>query len=365
MTEYMQLHGLVAYPASNLNRDDLNRPKTVMIGRSMRLRVSSQSLKRAWRMSEPFVNELDGAIGIRTKELGTKIFESLVLGKSLQDTLAGNEETSRDPVNEKVAKGVAIDIIKVFGDIEKSEKDEASIKTKQLVHFSRFEIDGIDEIIKKVSRGDDFDISKEQPRVKDRTSVDIGMFGRMIAGKPGSNFEAAVQVAHAHTVHSVAVEDDYFSAVDDLNDGSVSSGAAYLADTSFGAGLFYIYICINRDLIIENLGGDRDLADKTISALVRTVSTVSPRGKQNSFASRAYVSYLLMERGSQQPRSLSVAFLKPLDHSGDLLEDAIMALKDTRDRLDTAYGQCYGDCAELDTYHGIGNMDSVLALLRK
>ena len=52
-------------------------------------------------------------------------------------------------------------------------------------------------------------------RQKD-TAADIAMFGRMLADNPDYNREAAVQVAHAVTTHKVAIEDDYYVAVDDL-----------------------------------------------------------------------------------------------------------------------------------------------------
>ena len=52
MSEFIQLHILASYPPSNLNRDDLGRPKTAVMGGTQRLRVSSQSLKRAWRESD-------------------------------------------------------------------------------------------------------------------------------------------------------------------------------------------------------------------------------------------------------------------------------------------------------------------------
>jgi CRISPR system Cascade subunit CasC len=49
MNRFIQLHQLTSYPPANLNRDDLGRPKTAKMGGVDRLRVSSQSLKRAWR----------------------------------------------------------------------------------------------------------------------------------------------------------------------------------------------------------------------------------------------------------------------------------------------------------------------------
>ena len=66
MTQFIQIHLLTAYPAANLNRDDTGSPKTVVFGGATRLRISSQSLKRAWRTSDIFKQELDGHIGVRT-----------------------------------------------------------------------------------------------------------------------------------------------------------------------------------------------------------------------------------------------------------------------------------------------------------
>ena len=62
MSEFIQLHMLVSYPPSNLNRDDLGRPKTAVMGRTQRLRISSQSLKRAWRTSDIFEKDVTGHI---------------------------------------------------------------------------------------------------------------------------------------------------------------------------------------------------------------------------------------------------------------------------------------------------------------
>ena len=65
---------------------------------------------------------------------------------------------------------------------------------------------------------------------------------------------------------------------------------AHLGETEFAAGLFYLYLCIDKELLIGNLSGNKDLADKTLGALIESAATVSPTGKQNSFASRAHPS---------------------------------------------------------------------------
>ena len=124
--------------------------------------------------------------------------------------------------------------------------------------------------------------------------------------------DASCQVAHAITVHAAEVEDDYFTAVDDLNPGDEDRGAGHIGELGFGAGLFYSYICIDRQQLIENLAGDADLADRGVATLVEAITKTSPKGKQNSFGSRARAVYTLAERGDEQPRSLSVAFMRPV-----------------------------------------------------
>src|SRR5690606_17017200 len=114
-------------------------------------------------------------------------------------------------------------------------------------------------------------------------------------------------------VHESAVEDDFFTAVDDLKDTDEERGAAHLGESAFAAAVFYQYICIDRDLLERNLSGNKELATRAIRALVEVAHTVSPKGKMNSFASRGVAHFSLTEMGSQQPRSLALAFLKPVD----------------------------------------------------
>ncbi|MCE1695390.1 type I-E CRISPR-associated protein Cas7/Cse4/CasC, partial [Enterobacter hormaechei] len=99
------------------------------------------------------------------------------------------------------------------------------------------------------------------------------------------------------------VENDYFTAVDDLNNGKTDTGSSHIGETGFAAALFYSYICINKSLLIENLAGNEALANRAIAALTEAAVKIAPSGKQNSFGSRAYASYVLAEKGEYQPRS--------------------------------------------------------------
>lgn len=120
----------------------------------------------------------------------------------------------------------------------------------------------------------------------------------------------------------------------------------------------YSYICIDKELLVANLNGDIDLANRAIAALTEAAIKVAPKGKQNSFASRAYASFVMAEKGYQQPRSLSVAFLKPV-WGEDYGEEAVRALiKQTQN-----FDQVYGDCADarycINAIGGEGKFDEL------
>ena len=343
MTQFIQLHFLTSYPPANLNRDDLGNPKTARLGGVERLRVSSQSLKRAWRTSEAFQKEFSGSIGTRTRRLGIEVFEAL----------------KAKGVAEKKAKDWAEEIAKEYGALRK----KAPLEIQQPVHVAPEERKTLDDLVSKLAeekRGP----SKEEldSLLHDHTAVDIAMFGRMLASKKEFNGEAAVQVAHAIGVHASAVEDDYFTAVDDLNRNGPE--AAYVGEAGFAAAVFYQYVCIDRDLLKKNLGNDEALTEKAIKALVKTALTVGPTGKQNSFASRAYAHYALVEKGTQQPRSLSLAFVRPVN-GADYAQEAITALSTVRKNMDTVYGACSDAHEEFNVLTGQGSLEALLQFATK
>ncbi|MEB6855777.1 type I-E CRISPR-associated protein Cas7/Cse4/CasC [Proteus cibi] len=347
MSQFIQLHILTSYAPSNLNRDDLGRPKTAIMGGFERLRISSQSLKRHWRTSELFTNALAEKIGVRTREFGLIIYDELIKGG----------------IAEKDAQKWTELMVKEYGTLDTDKKN--FLKTKQLVHISHLEKKIAFDLIKKLIDEKREPTKKELQNLKTiSTSVDIALFGRMLTLKEGKNsskysIEAACQVAHAISVHSAVVEDDYFTAVDDLNDGKTDTGSAHIGEMGFAAALFYSYICINKTQLIESLEGNEELANKAIQALTEVAIKVSPTGKQNSFASRAYASYVLAEKGSYQPRSLSVAFLKPIDDE-EMEFSAIAALNQRMENFDKVYGACADSRYQLNAATGEGSISELL-----
>ena len=194
MSKFLQFHILTPYHPSNLNRDDLGRPKTALVGGRQRLRISSQSLKRAWRTSGVFQNAFTGQLGTRTKEMGLEVARMLMAKGVAQE--------------DAEAWGSAIN--GVFG----KTKTKEPLEIEQLAHFSPQEKEAIAELVDRLAESgkapteDDLKLLR-----RPETAVDIAMFGRMLASNPAYNMEASLQVAHAFTVNQAPVEDDFFTAV--------------------------------------------------------------------------------------------------------------------------------------------------------
>lgn len=327
MTTFIQLHLLTAYPAANLNRDDTGSPKTVVLGGATRLRISSQSLKRAWRTSALFEQALAGQVGIRSGRIGREAAK-IMIEKGIEE--------------EKAITWGRI-IADYFGKAkaDKKQKDPLSgTETEQLVHISPAEFEAVKTLANRLAE------EKREPKEddmfllrRDRMAVDIAMFGRMLANKPEFNVEAACQVAHAFGVSETIVEDDFFTAVDDLRQASQEeAGAGHLGETGFGSALFYTYICIDKDLLSENLNGNAERVNQTLRAFTEAALKVSPTGKQNSFASRAYASWAMAEKGTDQPRSLAPAFYKPIIGS-DQLNVSVQRITALRENMNAVYDQ--------------------------
>ncbi|MCK9547592.1 MAG: type I-E CRISPR-associated protein Cas7/Cse4/CasC [Sphaerochaeta sp.] len=334
MKQYLQIHLLTSYPPANLNRDDMGRPKTAVIGGTTRLRISSQSLKRAWRTSDVFQQqvgaiEIGGNTGLRTKKFGQSVYERLLEGG----------------IKEKSAVDWARAIAGCFGAIKKeAEKFPDNLHIEQLAFISPEEQRAALELVETLIATKTAPSDEELKLLRlENSAADVALFGRMLAGKKSHNFEAAIQVAHAFSVQKVVIEDDFFTAVDDLNIGEDDDpGAGHMGDTEFASGIFYTYVNIDRQLLLENLAGSGDgkvdTWKNTLQAIVESAAKVAPTGKQNSFGSRAYAHYIMAELGDQQPRSLSLAFVD--DVKGDILKNSINALEAMKERMDAIYGAC-------------------------
>jgi CRISPR system Cascade subunit CasC len=243
-------------------------------------------------------------------------------------------------------------------------------------------LSAIDALIARFGNGEvvaDADIRAVVARPKG--TADIALFGRMLTDlnkdkakslpehqrgiatveRVQYSSEAACQVAHAISIHKVAIEDDYFTAMEELNMAEDRTGAAMVGTQEFASAVLYHYVCIDRGLLSENLGGDEALVQKTLRALGEACLTVAPNGKQNSFAARSRAHFALVEKGGGQPRSLASAFLKPVS-GDDLLAEGVNVLQSTREKLDKIYEDA-APSRSFDVLASLGSKREVLDFL--
>ncbi|AUK15551.1 hypothetical protein CR535_05510 [Escherichia coli] len=68
MSNFINIHVLISHSPSCLNRDDMNMQKDAIFGGKRRVRISSQSLKRAMRKSDYYAQNI-GESSLRTIHL--------------------------------------------------------------------------------------------------------------------------------------------------------------------------------------------------------------------------------------------------------------------------------------------------------
>jgi CRISPR system Cascade subunit CasC len=326
---FLQFHVLTSYPPSNANRDDEGRHKSAKFGGVPRLRLSSQAIKRAIRESSAFQTDLAGNLGIRTKRIGEKIQARLVdEGVAAEDAL----------------KAVMM-VADVFGKVEPGKAGEESRPRNAALSFiTEAEINNAYDMAVKILEGDitEADVKKNKVDIilQDAdNAVDVAMFGRMLAGAKHKCREAAVQVSHALTTHAAVGEDDFYAALDDLQAASdpEGNGAAMLGEQEFGSGLFYTYVCVDLGLLLRNLSGDKELAERAIASLVRAIATASPGGMSSSFAHNPRASYIKMTGGSTTPHNFATAFENPIKQP--YLRNSVEALDEKAMRFARAYDE--------------------------
>lgn len=342
---FVQVHLLTVHPPSNMNRDDTGRNKTAMFGGEERLRLSSQTKKRASRERFKLLPESDALpLGERGDRFAVKIAERLVADSHPAEASAAAAKAVLGLVTGKEKEKKTEDKAKPRGrgkkGAETAEAEAAppglSLESAALQFLSPVEIERAYAAAEKLVKDPDAKVEAEDILLRADTAVDIAMFGRTLTGNPVFNREAAVQVMHSFTVHASTVEDDYFTALSDHRT-SAESGATHVGENAFGSGVFYSYFCVNRDLLIQNLAGDAALADRAIAELIRSFATVTPGGKRATFAAYSYASYVRVEKGDWQPRTLAGAFERAVTGT-NIMPDAVARLRDYAAKIDQVYG---------------------------
>lgn len=294
---YVDYHILQDLPPSNVNRDDNGTPKQALYGGATRLRVSSQSWKRATRKA--FTAPGAEADGVRTRRL-----ESLLAGALSDRGIEGDAALA--------ATRAALSQLGI-----KPGKKES--QSSYLLFCSRRQLDRIaDSLAASLSGGVPPEDAAKAVDVKavlaQGHSLDVALFGRMVADVTDLNVDAAVQVAHALSTHAAPTQFDYFTAVDDLQETN-ESGAGMIGTVEFNSATMYRFATVAVHQLAENLAG-WDAAVDGVVRFTRAFTLSMPTGHQNSFAARTRPALVAVVIRQDQPVSLVSAFENPVRANG-------------------------------------------------
>lgn len=298
---YVDFHVIQSLPPSCVNSDDTGSPKTAFYGGTMRARVSSQAWKRAMRkMFDDLFG--DGLVGYRTRKVSDLVKNEIV---------RNNSDITADD-----ADALSQEILEIAG--VSAGGDKKSV----LFFVSNLQIERIAEIAIQYQNETKTNKKKKETQykkmleeaLKSNPSVDILLFGRMAASNPNLNYDAAAQVAHSISTHTISNEYDYFTAVDDcMDDGD--AGAAHLDTTEFNSSSLYRYATINVKELSKNLTNDelKEAVRGFAEAFIRSM----PTGKQNTFANRTLPDMVYVTLRTDQPANFAGAFEKPVPAGDD------------------------------------------------
>lgn len=342
MTVYVDIHAIQPVGPSNLNRDLSGSPKTATYGGVRRARVSSQSWKRPMRLAFREKYSPDN-LGIRTK----RIVE-----------LLADQIKEIDPSLEDEAVQIAAETFPIAGikipkpKVAKGEVPKAADYTSgYLVFVSQFQIENLAHIAVEAFQEGGTTALKTRRRdlkaaLKRDLSVDLALFGRMIADDADLNVDASCQVAHALSTHQVGTEFDFFTAVDDVKQASeeTDAGAGMMGTVEFNSATLYRYATVNATALAEQLGSD-EAASKAIGGFVDVFATSLPTGKQNTFAAQTLPEALIVSVRTDRPMSRVGAFERPVypqKHPDapvvGYTEESVQRLVDYGNELDGVFG---------------------------
>ena len=287
---YVDFHILQTVPPSCINRDDTGSPKTAVYGGVLRARVSSQAWKHAMRAAFAENAQLD--VGKRTKKAAELVKKQIL---ALAPELDAADKLAKKALENA---GIKFD--------EKSKKDDTV--TKALFFMSTAQAKALAELAVEGSA----DKKQYRDALRAAPSMDMALFGRMVADEPSLNYDAAAQVAHSISTHAVQNEYDYFTAVDDCQ-AEDNAGAGHLGTVEYNSSTLYRYATVNVMELAGQLGAAQ--AAETVRAFGEAFLFSMPTGKQNTFANRTLPDAVYVTLREDQPVNLCGAFERAVPRS--------------------------------------------------
>lgn len=319
---FLDVHVIQTVPPSNINRDDTGSPKTAQYGGVRRARISSQAWKKAMR--DYFLeNGEKENVGIRTLEIVDLVKEKI---------LSLNEE--RLGLNEKItvedAEKLAVEVVKNAGITLNEDKKDKRKKTKALFFMSQSQAESLAEAALITKEKDKKELQKI---IKENPSIDIVLFGRMLADDPSLNEEASSQVAHAISTHAIQTEFDFFTAVDDRRPED-NAGAGMMGTVEYNSSTLYRYANVAIHELLHQLK-DKESTINTLKLFIKAFTNSMPTGKVNTFANQTLPQLLLLEIREDRPVNLVNAFENPVKSKEGYVSESIKRLFEAERKVNT------------------------------
>lgn len=313
----IEYHILQSFPVTCLNRDDVGAPKSAIVGGVPRARVSSQCWKRQVRLA---MQELGVKLGIRTKKA------SEIFIKACSEVGASEEQAVA--CGTKIATQLTDDTLLFVSETEaaafaayaaEKEFDDSKIKDKELAKVAK----------KALNPAED--------------SLDIALFGRMVAKAAGMNVEAAAAFSHAISTHKVSNEVEFFTALDDLQE---EPGSAHMGSLEFNSATYYRYISLDLGQLAQTMG-DSDLKE-AVEAFTKALFIAVPNARQTTQSGASHWDFarVMVRRGQR----LQVPFETPVSKAreGGYLQASIDRLKTELDKKEKLAGSLFGKQGSYD-----------------
>ncbi|SIO89887.1 type I-E CRISPR-associated protein Cas7/Cse4/CasC [Nocardiopsis sp. JB363] len=343
----LDVHVLQTVPPSNLNRDDTGAPKTAVYGGARRSRVSSQAWKRATRLA--FDALLDPQeLGTRTKRVAELIAARI---RELEPSIEETEALTLAAETVQTATGSKIEPPKRKADAAKKSGEPAPapesaylmfLSARQRDGLAALAVEGREDI--KAFLKDKDNKARAKSIADTHHSVDIALFGRMVADGADINVDAAAQVAHAISVHTVENESDYYTAVDDRNP-EEETGAGMIGTVEFNSATLYRYAAVDVDLLRRNLGEglreDEPVTEpltRAVEAFVRGFVESLPTGKINTFGHHTLPDVVIVKLRNARPISFVGAFEEPVTAEAGHVAQASARLAEYMPEVERAFG---------------------------
>ncbi len=308
---YVDFHILQTVPPSCVNRDDTGSPKTAQYGGVTRARVSSQAWKHAMRVMFRETVFDPEQVGTRTKQ---------IVGMVAEQIAKQNPQADAEMLAIKALDHAGIKV----KDAQKGTDALFFMSEEQAKTLATLILDGEKE--KDAYKG----------ALKDAPSIDMALFGRMVANDPSLNYDAAAQVAHSISTHAAMNEYDYFTAVDDLAPED-NAGAGHIGTQEFNSATLYRYATVNLVELVRSLG--RKETPFVLRGFAEAFVRSMPTGKQNSFANRTLPELVYVTIRQDQPVYLGGAFEKPVEAGrGGYVRGSVDALRAYAERAYENYG---------------------------